>query len=217
MDQTEQFIKVGTAYIDVLSKLDKNHLEDVAHILDILDCVHPDSGYHVGVYIRLFSSDPFISRSRIHCYQGKEEPIMVRSDKLPEYDNDKRLYHKYTYELFNHLIIERSLMGAWQAYLLSISNRLPPCPTDTGPLFDTEQLHGISLFLKASGRPEPMITTDDLLPSVSWYGNHIKVSACYWNFRRGLIRETVYFSFGEDNRVHIGNYYDEILYKIRLK
>ena len=142
---------------------------------------------------------------------------MVRSYKLPEYDREKNLYHRYIYELFNHLIIERSLMGAWQAYLLSISKRLPPCPRfGTGPLFETEQLHGYYLLLKLLGRPEPMITSDDLTPSVSWYGNHIKVSSCYWNNRRGLIRETVYFSFGKDNRVHIGNYYDEILYKFRF-
>ena len=217
MNHTEQLIKVGTAYVDALNKLEKNHPENVACILDILDCVHPDPGYRLGVYIKKFSSYPFISRFRIHCYQGGEEPIMVQSDKLPEYDNDKRLYHKYTYELFNHLIIERSLMGAWQAYLLSISNRLPPCPSiGTEPLFDIEQLHGICLILKITGRPEPIITRDDLSPSVSWYGNHIKVSSCYWNYRKGLIRETVYFSFGEDNRIHIGNYYDEILYKIRL-
>ncbi len=32
MNLTEQFIKVGTEYIDALNKLDKNHPEGVAHI-----------------------------------------------------------------------------------------------------------------------------------------------------------------------------------------
>ncbi len=51
MNQTEQLLKVGRAYIDALNKLDRNQPEKVAHILDILDCVHPEPGYHLGIYI----------------------------------------------------------------------------------------------------------------------------------------------------------------------
>ena len=36
MNQTEQLIEVGRAYIDALKKLDKNHSEDVAYIRDLL-------------------------------------------------------------------------------------------------------------------------------------------------------------------------------------
>ena len=51
MNQTEQLLKVGRAYIDALNKLDRNQPEKVAHILDILDCVHPEPGCHLGIYI----------------------------------------------------------------------------------------------------------------------------------------------------------------------
>ena len=51
MNQTEQLLKVGRAYIDALNKLDRNQPEKVAHILDILDCVHPEPGYHLETNI----------------------------------------------------------------------------------------------------------------------------------------------------------------------
>ena len=74
MNQIEQFIKVGKAYVDALSKLDKNHPEDVAHLLEIFDCVHPDPGYHLG----------------------------------------DMCYLRFTFDFFNHLYVEPTVMGAWQ-------------------------------------------------------------------------------------------------------
>lgn len=89
MNQTEQLIEVGRAYIDALNKLDREHPECVAHILDILDSAHLEPDYHLGVYIeepsRKFSCR--CQQSWFHCYH-KVLPITNNTYK---YDKKKYL------------------------------------------------------------------------------------------------------------------------------
>ena len=117
MNQTEQLIKVGTAYIAALNKLEESHPEHVSQILDILNCIHP--GYYLGVYIE----EPWYGgavthrcdQSWFHCYQGEEEPIMRRPYKFEKWkdgDSDNMLYLRFTFQMFNHLTADLSPMGA---------------------------------------------------------------------------------------------------------
>lgn len=79
MNQTEQLLKVGRAYIDALNKLDRNQPEKVAHILDILDCVHPEPGCHLGIYIEKPSPNEAPShmcdQAWFICCRDKHSPI----------------------------------------------------------------------------------------------------------------------------------------------
>ena len=51
MEQTQQMINVGSAYLDAVNNLKEDQPQEVAQILEILNCIHPVSGYHFGIYI----------------------------------------------------------------------------------------------------------------------------------------------------------------------
>lgn len=222
MDQTQQLIDVGTAYINVLYNLNEDCPQDVSRILDILDKVHPDSGYHFGIYIEEPWEDDApthaCDQSWFHCYQGKEEPVMRRpynSEKWRDYDSDNMLYLRFTFEMFNHLTIEQSAMGAWQAYLLCVSKTLLPF---SGSLYYTqrelvlnyEQLQRFHVWAKIARQLWDIKA--DVSPYVSINGNQAIVSCCYWNMWSGLVRENVPITF-ENDKVKIGDFSQEVLYK----
>ena len=131
MNQTEQLIEVGRAYIDALNRLDREHPESVTHLLEIFDCVHPDPGYHLGVYIEKPSPNEApthrCDQAWFVCYKGKYSPIIrrpYRSKHGGVYHLGDVCYLRFTFDFFNHLYVEPTIMGAWQAYLLSIGKNL---------------------------------------------------------------------------------------------
>ena len=224
MEQTQQMINVGSAYLDAVNNLKEDQPQEVAQILEILNCIHPVSGYHFGIYIE--EPSPFgavthaCDQSWFHCYQGKEEPIMRRpytSPKWKDGDSEDTLYLRFTFEMFEHLHIEPSLMGAWQAYLLCISKTLLPFSgilyyTKRKLIMSNDQLRDIRPLLRLKIIPELENLEVDVAPSVTIDGNNALVSCCYWNDWGGLIREYVPVFFNND-RVRIGDFHDEVLIK----
>ena len=219
MKQAEKLIEVGRAYIDALNKLDMNHPEDVAHILDILDCVHPDSGFHLGVYIEEPWRDGPVThkcdQSWFHCYQGKEEPIMKRP-----YKHDGMVYHyqnmcylKFIFDFFNHLTIDQTSMGAWQAYLLSIAKTVLPFSgglyyTKRELIFSHDQLKDKCRLFDYEQKPLFKDLDKDVSPWVNIEGGQAVVSCCYWNEWQGLVRENAKIFFF-NNRVYLLEDFEE--------
>jgi hypothetical protein len=166
MNQTEQLLKVGRAYIDALNKLDRNQPEKVAHILDILDCVHPEPGYHLGIYIEKPSPNEAPShmcdQAWFICYRGNHPPITrmpYRRKNRGVYNYGDMCYLRFTFDFFNHLSIKPTTMGAWQAYLLSIAKTLLPFSgglyyTKRKLIFSHEQLRDIFLLSHWERMPE---------------------------------------------------------------
>ena len=203
MNQTEQFIEVGKAYIDALNKLDIDNTESVAHILDILDCVHPAPGYQLGVYIE-DPPRPFCGlTSWLCCYEGEKYKIITRPSDLDDYvlyRYSSMTYLRYTFDLFNHLSIKQSDMGAWQAYLISISKTLLPFTsrvyyTKRQLIFSHEQLNDIDLLFDEERTPELTNLDTDVSPSIHFDGKQAMVSCCHWNDWGGLIRENAKITF----------------------
>lgn len=223
MDQIDQLINVGTAYLRALSNLKENRPQDVARILDIFDKVHPDPDYRFGIYIEEPWEDEApthaCDQSWFHCYQGEEEPIMRRPHKSPKWkdgESDNMLYIRFTFEMFNHLTIEPSAMGAWQAYLLCISKTLLPFSGDLyytkrDLILDCDQLRKATRMWMLLSK-KLLEVKEDISPHVSIEGNQATVSCCYWNPWGGLIRENVPIIF-ENNKVKIGDFWDDTLYK----
>ena len=225
MDNTEQFIKVGTAYIDAISKLDKDHPEKVVQILDILDCVHINQGYHFAIYIE----EPWSKGSRthrcnqawFHCYQGEEEPIMKRPYEEKDggvYLFGEMSYLRFTFNFFNHLTIEPTAMGFWQAYLLSIGKTLLPFSghlnyTKRKLVFAHEQLKDISLSLQKGSVPELENLDAEVSPSVQIKDKQAIVSCCYWNKWGGLIRESAKITFFYGKVYLLEDFEEQVLIK----
>lgn len=234
MNQIEQFIKVGKAYVDALSKLDKNHLEDVAHLLEIFDCVHPDPGYHLGVYIEKPSPNEApthrCDQAWFVCYKGKYSPIIrrpYRSKHGGVYHLGDMCYLRFTFDFFNHLYVEPTVMGAWQAYLLSIGKTLLPFSgglyyTKRELVFCHDQLEKIQIIdweelehgeLDCIRHPGLTDLTVDISPSVSFDGKHVVVSCCHWNDWGGLIRESAKITFFNGKVYLLEDFDEQVLFK----
>lgn len=225
MEQANQYIKVGMAFIDAISRLDENKPEYVSQIFDILNCIHPDYGYHMGIYIEEPSdyeaATHACDQSWFHCYQGIEEPIMrqpYNPTKWRDGNNDNMLYLRFTFEMFQHMNIEKSTMGAWQVYLLCVSKTLLPF---SGGLYYTkrqliltqEQAHNIRPFWRWKSIPELENLSEDVSPNIVIKDNQATVSCCYWNDWEGLIREHVTISFTGNGKVEIGNFLHDTIIK----
>ena len=234
MNQIEQFIKVGKAYVDALSKLDKNHPEDVAHLLEILDCVHPDPGYQLGVYIEKPSPNEApthrCDQAWFICYKGKYSPIIrrpYRSKHGGVYHLGDMCYLRFTFDFFNHLYVEPTVMGAWQAYLLSIGKTLLPFSgglyyTKRELIFCHDQLEKIQIIdweelehgeLDCIRHPGLTDQTVDISPSVSFDGKHVVVSCCHWNDWGGLIRESAKITFFNGKVYLLEDFDEQVLFK----
>ena len=227
MNQTEQLIRCGMAYIDAINNLNEDHPENVSRILDILDCVHLDAGYHIGIYIEEICHEHHFTnqceQSWFHCYQGKEEPIMRRPYDSWEWENDgneNMRFLRLTFEMFNHLTIDATPMGAWQFYLLCISRALLPFSgslyyTKRQLIFTNDQLPEIWVECEDSidDKLERVKYDGDLSPSIIAKGNEYIVSCCFWTKWGGLIRETVCLTFKENGKLTIGDFKHDTLYQ----
>ncbi len=224
-DQTDQLIILGTAYLDALDNLDEDNPESVSSILNTFYCIHPDSGYHFGIYIE----EPWeheapshqCDQAWFHCYQGEEEPIMIR----PYERNSGGLCHlgnmcylRFTFDFFNHLTIDTTAMGFWQVYLLSIGKTLLPF---SGQLYYTkrklilahEQLKNISLPFQPERIPELMNLDTDVSPSVQIKDNQAIVSCCFWNDWGGLIQESAKITFLNGKVYLLEDFDKQVLFK----
>ena len=224
-DQTDQLIILGTAYLDAIDNLDEEFPERVSLISDILYCIHPDPGYHFGIYIE----EPWEHEAPSHqcdqawfyCYQGEEEPIMIRPFKR----NNGGLYHlgnmrylRFTFDFFNHLSIKPTAMGFWQAYLLSIGKTLLPFSgrlyySKRKLIFTHEQLKNISLSFQPKRIPELLNLDADLSPSVQIKDKQAIVSCCFWNDWGGLIRESAKITFLNGKVYFLEDFDEHVLFK----
>ena len=234
MNQTEQLIEVGRAYIDALNRLDREHPESVTHLLEIFDCVHPDPGYQLGVYIEKPSPNEApthrCDQAWFICYKGKYSPIIrrpYRSKHGGVYHLGDMCYLRFTFDFFNHLYVEPTVMGAWQAYLLSIGKTLLPFSgglyyTKRELIFCHDQLEKIQIIdweelehgeLDCIRHPGLTDQTVDISPSVSFDGKHVVVSCCHWNDWGGLIRESAKITFFNGKVYFLEDFTEQVLFK----
>ena len=220
--QSEALISIAKSYIKAIDGLKEECPNEVAHILEILDCVHPDPGYHFGIYIEEAPKD-FINgcdQAWFHCYLGNEVPIKrhlhTDTDGLRfNYHDD--CYLRFTFDVFNYLTVKHSEMGAWQAYLICISKTLLPFSgslfyTKRKLIFEREQFQALFPPYK-SLKAKLMSIEKDLSPHVFLEGNKATVSCCYWNPWGGLIRETGSFTFFGEKVYILKDFKDEYLLK----
>ena len=226
MNQTEQLIEVGRAYIDALNNLKEDDPETLSPILDILDCVHPDRGYELGIVIE--EPSPYAPKNHrcdqvwFFCYQGNLAPITRMTEIMDNgcrYHLGDMCYLRFTFDFFNHLSIEPTAMGAWQAYLLSIAKTLLPFSgrlyyTKRKIIFSTEQLNDVD-FIEWEDYKKADLTNlnKDISPSVHINGKQAVVSCCHWNDWGGLIRERATITFFNDRVYLLDDFEEEELFK----
>ena len=135
--------------------------------------------------------------SWFYCYEGDND---IYRDRFNHPDREKLeeffqcMGNLSEYKIFEHLNVETTAMGAWQAFLLSIAVSQLPTSWHGGYrkkkiIFSKENLEiCLSLFKRIDF--SSVNFDDDLKPRVSVEGNDAVVSCCFWNDWRGLYRET---------------------------
>ena len=199
----EQIVNIGDTFIETLEEIhEEKRKYDWSSILWLLDSVTLDDDYHLG--LRFAGDNHFGDKSWFYCYQGTQDSYQedYNKEEKEKYGKFHEFFacysHEEIYDVFNHLKIEQTEMGAWQAYLISISSTLLPvfwhgAYFRRAFVFSAEHWKQLKLIQRYTHQPEQIHV--DVSPSVKMEGNKSIVSCCYWNNWQGLVRETVPITF----------------------
>lgn len=139
---------------------------------------------------------------------GDESKLLV---KLPNGETDE--------DIFNHLIVEQSPMGAWQAYLLHTLWHVLPLfwhanYSARDYVFSKDDANSVSTFRKEDHSAiVELISKFDVAPEVRRKDNKYYVSSCYWSDFGGLVRENVELTFEGNKVTNIFEFDHKTLYK----
>ena len=150
---------------------------------------------------------------KLNVQECEEKGIGDESKLYIELNDGKR-----DYEIFKHLIVEDSPMGAWQAYwLYSLWHILPMfwhgLYGRRDYLFQFEDVFGIKLEKDANPADRDKLLDIDLSPEVIGENGDYYVSCCYWTQFGGLIREHVYVNIKWNKVVEIKEFLSETKYE----
>ena len=213
-----EIIKKGYDYIEVIKDISNG--ADPSLLFKVLDAISLEPNFHLG--LRLAEEKGFGGKSWFYCYEGDIDTYK-KNNTNPE-DPEEVFFSCYdkseVFKIFDHLLVESSEMGAWQAYLLSVAMTMLPTWWHGGYfrrkyIFQIEDLwnHGqkISLFGPRFEQNEEY----EVAPQVIKINDNTAISACYWNDWEGLVREKISLSM-LDGKVHFKYPFDkEVLYKYK--
>lgn len=203
----EKCILVCKEFLQALSGISEKDKDSINYeeILNILNCIKLDYDCHLKIRFPHFIGHG--DKSWFYCYEGDRDTYVEEYNKSVNKVDDFFICYMYdeTYNIFNHLIIEPTFMGAWQAYLMSIATHFLPTAWHGGysrrkMVFSSDEAYAIINKITYR-KPENVPTLGDLRPHVSFEGNKATVKSCYWNQWSGLVQETVEIRF-IDNRAY---------------
>ena len=217
----EKIIKVSRDFIQEIKKYNSKTV-DLSGIQNILDCIHIDEGWHWG--LRLAEDKGYGDKSWFYCYYGDTDTYCREYGKPLNSEDGMDSFWKYydfkeVFEIFEHLNVEKSDMGVWQAYLLSNATFILPTYWHGGYqkrkfILCKEDTHHVSWLFNKPSIPD---LNEDVGPDIYYDGTSATISCCFWSDFQGLFRETVKMSI-VDGRVIFGDEYNKtILYKYSCK
>lgn len=123
-------------------------------------------------------------------------------------DSDPLLYMNDGSDIWSHITIEESEMGAWQACILDFAVAWMPLYWHGGYLAKKYMFSGNTLRSLDKGRFSPIsfdykTFKDDsrLVPSVTMKGKHVVITHCYWSDWEGLVLWTDYATFDGNGKL----------------
>ena len=194
--------------IDYLAK--RKDLKTKDSLFKVLDHIRLRDGYHLG--LKLANSVGMGDESWFYCYEGNIDPGK---------DADSTAHPHATLplalQLFKGLKVQHTVMGAWQSYLLHVSQSMLPLFWHGGYgrreyFFDRESYKGTVIPIHAEKavilpigkipHPEVMIEEDKAI-----------VSCPYWNDWEGLVLESVPITFKKNGIITFGREKHKVLKK----
>lgn len=135
------------------------------------------------------------------------------------YDKDgKLLTDNFKEDFWSYLQVEKSKMGAWQAYLINQMWLYLPLYSPANFLrreYVYTQSSKIEFEDGLNDEEEAFnsaISANNVTPNIVRDGDNFIISACYWTISGGLIREKYIVCFEEDS-VNVKYFDDEVLFK----
>ena len=196
--------------IDFLRKIDylvkRKNLKTKDSLFKVLNHIELRKNFHIQ--LKVANQEGLGDESFFYIYYGEEDPFKV--------DFRYGCIHIAPTELFNHLIVEPSEMGAWQAYLLLISPTVLPLFWHGGYIrreyfFDRENFEcPIPMW---DERPINLVLEQIPQPSVKIEDNKAIVSCPYWNNWEGLVLEFTPIVFKADGSISFRRAKHKVLYK----
>lgn len=196
--------------IDYLKKIDylvkRKDLKTKDSLFKVLNHIELRKDFHVQ--LKVANQEGLGDESCFYTYYGDENPF------------EEDLQHCYIRiepkKLFNHLIVEPSEMGAWQAYLLIISPTVLPTFWHGGYIhreyfFDRENFECPKPLWDE--RPINLVIEKIPQPTVTMEDNKAIVSCPYWNNWEGLTLESTPIIFKADGSVSIRKAKHKVLYR----
>ena len=202
---------------EVMNDLEKKALEFIAKtkyivqdksqeiidsLFDVLDSLSLPAGFSLG--LKLAGEVGIGDESWFYTYQGKD-PIDTFSCRAPNSST-----------LFKDIIVEPTVMGAWQAYLIFIAPTILPTFWHGGYIareyfFDRAGFKGITsnwargnVDVKLSQIPQPTVEMRGVAGAV--------ITCPYWNDWVGLVLETVDVDFCRDGTISLRSH-KKVLYE----
>lgn len=139
---------------------------------------------------------------------GDESKLLI---KLPNGETDE--------DIFKHLIVEQSPMGAWQAYLLHTLWHVLPLfwhanYSARDYVFCKDDANSVSTFQEEDHSAIiELISKFEVAPEVRSKDNKYYVSGCYWSDFGGLIREYFELTFDGNKVTSIFQFDSKTLHK----
>lgn len=207
-EKDNEYSKVGYKFVKAIKKIvsDKD-TEDKRELFETLDRMRLEKGYKLGLKLALDA--PLDMESWFFTYKTKPNVIDDgRTEIVPEGIDDCRW-------IFSHIKVERSTMGAWQAYLYNLAPTIMPT-FDHGNyikrklIFGHKDLKGIK-SLPFDGDAPLYGIKDELMPKVRIRGNEARIEACYWSEFYGLTKEKVVVKFAGEMILDIKLVKEEVL------
>lgn len=217
---TEQYISICKKFIEVISGITEKDKKSIDYevILNILDCLHLDDDCHLGIRFPHFHGHG--DKSWFYCYEGEHDTYIEEYNNSVKDMDDFFICYLYDepYNIFNHLTIEPTEKGAWQAYLMSIATHFLPTYGHGGysrrkMVFSYEELRANKYELLLHVMPNAIPDFGDLSPSVVINDNLGVVKSHYWNMWCGLVRETVKIRFLNKKAYFLDPIQHETLFK----
>lgn len=223
---SEQYIAKAKEYINLLNKFKEGNKE-YDKLSKVLDRLRLDAGYTLALHLAVdvtFLGDV----SWFYCYEGEKDPY-CDSFNNPDEEKLEDFWQCFgtsdQLNIFNHISIEKSEMGVWQAYLLYIATSLLPAYRhgayrSNDLIFNNEDVKKYHPFANDHCFPrdrkiELTYPEERLLTEVWLEGDIAKVRCCYFNLWKGVVNETLALSFEQDKIKDFEIIKSEVVYKFK--
>lgn len=196
----QQFEQKGREFLAVIDRIVNEKHADKTYLFNTLNQIRLRDNCHLALKLPIESG--LGDESRFYVYEGNIDPYL---DSFEDCDWNEHGSNKIPH-IFNDIEVERTPMGAWQAYLLMMSPTIMPvywhgCYITRTMVFEISDIEKrIACNLPRIYASCLLDVKEDLAPKVTLDDDTAIVSCCYWNNWQGLVRESIEFTY-DDNRI----------------